>query len=293
MMRSHMATRAKPPTVRLRRLAAELRRLRNDAGYSREQVEAHTGVNEGTLYRLETARARPQRRTLLALLDLYRVEQPLRDGLLDIARTADGQGWSRPYHWQLPGEYAAYISFEAEARVVHNYESLFIPGLLQTPDYGRAMVHGVLPNATQAEIDERVEARAERQKLLDGDQPLELWAVIDEAAIRRVVGGRSVMAAQLEHVVTMMQRPNITVQVITFDSGAHPGMPGAFVHMEFRDELDPDLVYVDTLAGDIFLETDDDIRRYRSMFDHLRAGALSPNDSARLITTISADLKGG
>ena len=288
-----MATRAKPPTVRLRRLAAELRRLRSDAGYSREQVEAHTGVNEGTLYRIETARARPQRRTLLALLDLYHVDQPLRDDLLDIARTADGQGWSRPYHWQLPGEYAAYISFEAEARVVHNYESLFIPGLLQTQDYGRAMVRGVLPNATDDEIDERVEARSERQKLLDGDNPLELWAVIDEAAIRRVVGGKSVMATQLDHVVQLMQRPNITVQVITFGSGAHPGMPGAFVHMEFRDELDPDLVYVDTLAGDIFLETDEDIRRYRSMFDHLRAGALSPNESARLIATISADLKGG
>jgi transcriptional regulator with XRE-family HTH domain len=281
-----MASRAKPPTVRLRRLAAELRRLRAAAGYSREQVEEQTGVNEGTLYRLETARARPQRRTLIALLDLYHVEAPLRDDLLDIARTADGQGWARPYRWQLPGEYTAYISFEAEARVVHNYESLFIPGLLHTEDYDRAMVAGVLPTATTAEITERVEARAERQKLLEGDDPLELWAVVDEAAIRRVVGGPAVMRDQLSHVLDMTQRPNVTVQVITFDSGAHPGMPGAFVHMEFRDKLDPDLVYVDTLAGDIFLEADEDIRRYRDMFDHLRAGALSPADSARLIASV-------
>jgi transcriptional regulator with XRE-family HTH domain len=281
-----MASRAKPPTVRLRRLAAELRRLRADAGYSREQVEEQTGVNEGTLYRLETARARPQRRTLIALLDLYHVEPPLRDDLLDIARSADGQGWARPYRWQLPGEYAAYISFEAEARVVHNYESLFIPGLLQTEDYGRAMVAGVLPTATTAEIDERVEARTERQKLLEGDDPLELWAVLDEAAIRRVVGGPTVMPDQLSRVLDMMHRPNVTVQVITFDSGAHPGMPGAFVYMEFRDKLDPELVYVDTLAGDIFLEADEDIRRYKAMFDHLRAGALSPADSARLIASV-------
>jgi transcriptional regulator with XRE-family HTH domain len=281
-----MASRAKPPTVRLRRLAAELRRLRADARYSREQVEEHTGVNEGTLYRLETARARPQRRTLIALLDLYHVEPPLRDDLLDIARAADGQGWARPYRWQLPGEYAAYISFEAEARVVHNYESLFIPGLLHTEDYDRAMVAGVLPTATPAEINERVEARAERQKLLEGDDPLELWAVVDEAAIRRVVGGPAVMRDQLSRVLDMMHRPNVTVQVITFDSGAHPGMPGAFVHMEFRDKLDPELVYVDTLAGDIFLESDEDIRRYRDMFDHLRAGALSPADSARLIASV-------
>jgi transcriptional regulator with XRE-family HTH domain len=281
-----MASRAKPPTVRLRRLAAELRRLRAAAGYSREQVEEHTGVNEGTLYRLETARARPQRRTLIALLDLYHVEAPLRDDLLDIARAADGQGWARPYHWQLPGEYATYISFEAEARAVHNYESLFIPGLLHTQDYDRAMVAGVLPTATTAEINERVEARAERQKLLDGDDPLELWAVVDEAAIRRVVGGPAVMRDQLARVLDMTQRPNVTVQVITFGTGAHPGMPGPFVHMEFRDKLDPELVYVDTLAGDIFLEADEDIRRYRDMFDHLRAGALSPADSARLIASV-------
>lgn len=282
-----MATgRAKPPTVRLRRLAAELRRLRAVSELSREHVEERTGVNEGTLYRIETARARPQRRTLLALLDLYQVSDPLRADLLDLAKSADGQGWARPYNWQLPGEYAAYISFEAEARAVHNYESLFIPGLLQTEDYGRAMIRGVLPTVTDTEVSERTEARTVRQKLLDGAAPLEMWAVVDEAAIRRIVGGRAVMAAQLLHVLDMMNRPNVTVQVITFDSGAHPGMPGAFVHMEFRDELDPELVYVDTLAGDIFLEADDDVRRYRQMFDYLRAGALSPSDSAELISSV-------
>ena len=287
-----MATgRAKPPTVRLRRLAAELRRLRAGAGMSREQVEEQTGVNEGTLYRLETARARPQRRTLLALLDLYAVGEPLRADLIELTRTADGQGWSRPYPWQLPGEYAAYISFEAEARAVHNYESLFIPGLLQTPDYGRAMVRGVLPSATDREVDERVEARTERQRRLDEPDPLELWAVIDEAAIRRVVGGGPVMAEQLGHVVSVMARPNVNVQVITYDSGAHPGMPGAFVHMEFRDEADPELVYVDTQAGDIFLEAEDDLRRYRTMFDHLRAVALSPARSAELITAVREGLE--
>lgn len=287
------APRSRPPTVRLRRLAAELRRLRSEAGLSREQVESQTGVNEGTLYRIETARGRPQRRTLTALLDLYGAAEPVKADLLEIARSSGGQGWARPYDWQLPGEYAAYISFEAEARAVHNYESLFVPGLLQTPDYGRAMVRGVLPAATAEEVDQRVQARAERQKLLDAEHPLELWAVTDEAAIRRQVGGSQVMAAQLDHMVQAAQRPNVTVQVITFGSGAHPGMPGSFAHMEFRNDLDPDLVYVDTLAGDIFLETDDDIRRYRSMFHHLRAIALSPAETTRLITAISAGMKGG
>jgi len=271
-------------------LAAELRRLRSAAGLSREQVEEQTGVNEGTLYRIETARARPQKRTLVALLDLYGVDETVKTDLVELSRSADGQGWSRPYQWQLPGEYAAYISFEAEARAVHNYESLFIPGLLQTPDYARALSAGVLPGATEAEIEERVQARAERQKLLEGDDALSLWAVVDEAAVRRVVGDRRVMAAQLEHVVSMTRRPNVTVQVIPFDAGAHPGMPGSFVHMEFSDEGDPDLVYVDTLAGDIFLEAEDDLRRYRSMFDHLRAAALSPTRSGEMIISVKEGL---
>ena len=153
------------------------------------------------------------------------------------------------------------------------------------------MVQGVLPTATEREIDERVEARAERQKLLDASAPLELWAVVDEAAIRRIVGSRQVMAAQLEHVLSMTQRPNVTMQVLTYDTGAHPGMPGAFVHMEFRDEGDPELVYVDTQAGDIFLEAEDDLRRYRTMFDHLRASALSPTRSADFITSVREGLK--
>ncbi|WP_300606650.1 helix-turn-helix transcriptional regulator [Trebonia sp.] len=267
-------------------MAAELRRLRADAGLSREQVAEQTGVNEGTLYRIETARARPQRRTLIALLDLYSVGEPMRADLIELSRSADGQGWSRPYQWQLPGEYAVYISFEAEARAEHNYESLFIPGLLQTPEYSRAMSQGVLPAATEPEIDERVQARIERQKLLDGPEPLQLWAVVDEAAVRRVVGGRQVMAAQLEHVLAMMKRPNVTVQVIPFDAGAHPGMPGSFIFLEFRDEGDPELVYVDAQAGDMFLESEDDLRRYRTMFDHLRASALSPARSADLIASV-------
>lgn len=282
--------RAKPPTVRLRRLAAELRRLRAAAGLSREQVEEQTGVNEGTLYRIETARARPQRRTLVALLDLYSVGEPLKTDLIELSRSADGQGWSRPHEWQLPGEYAVYISFEAEARAEHNYESLFIPGLLQTPEYGRAMVRGVVPSITEHEIDERAEARAERQKLLDAPESLQLWAVVDEAVIRRVVGGRQVMAAQLDHVLSMIQRPNVTVQVIPFDAGAHPGMPGSFIFLEFRDEGDPELVYVDAQAGDMFLESEDDLRRYRTMFDHLRASALSPARSADLITSVREGL---
>lgn len=293
-MRSQVATsRVKPPTVRLRRLAAELRRLRADAGVSREQVAEQTGVNEGTLYRIETARARPQRRTLMALLDLYEVTGSLREDLLDIAKTADGQGWLRSYHAELPEEYAAYISFEAEARAVRNYESLFIPGLLQTEDYARAVISGTLPMATHTEVEQRVRARMERQERLTADNPLNLWAILDEAAIRRMVGGKAVMRAQLAHLVAITEQPNVTLQVITFDVGAHPGMPGSFVYMEFGEPTDPELVYVDTLAGDLFLEAEADLRRYASMFDHLRATALSPAQTTGMISTVIESLEVG
>jgi transcriptional regulator with XRE-family HTH domain len=284
---------AKPPTVRLRRLAAELRRLRADSGLSREQVEEQTGVNEGTLYRLETARARPQRRTLVALLDLYGINGQLRKDLIDIAKTADGQGWLRPYHSELPEEYAAYISFEAEARAVRNYESLFIPGLLQTESYARSVIIGTLPMASQADVEARVQARIERQELLRSTEPLELWAIVDEAALRRVVGDPNVMREQLRHLIDAADQPNVTFQVITFGAGAHPGMPGSFVYMEFGEPTDPELVYVDTLAGDLFLEADADVRRYSAMFNHLRASALSPGDTKDMISTVIDSLKGG
>jgi transcriptional regulator with XRE-family HTH domain len=292
-MRSQVATnRAKPPTVRLRRLAAELRRLRAQAELSREHVEEQTGVNEGTLYRIETARARPQRRTLVALLNLYQVDDPLRSDLLDLARSANGQGWLRPYHSELPEEYAAYISFEAEARSVRNYESLYIPGLLQTEDYARAVITGTLPMATQTEVQQRVQARMERQELLQPGQTLELWAIVDEAAIRRMTGSPKIMRAQLAHLLEAADQPNVTLQVITFEVGAHPGMPGSFIYMEFGEPGDPELVYVDTLAGDLFLEAEPDVRRYAAMFDHLRAIALSPAQTANMISQLAESLEG-
>lgn len=281
------ANRAKPPTVRLRRLAAELRRLREESGYSREQVEDETGVHEGTLYRIETTRARPQRRTLITLLNLYSVPDSLRSELLELAKAADG---AQPYHWQLPGEYGAYISFETEARSLHNYESLFIPGLLQTEDYAREVIRGTLPLANADQVEQRVQARMERQRRLAEDTPLTVWAIMDEAAVRRMVGGVKIMIAQLAHLLEAAKEPNVTLQVITFDMGAHPGMPGSFVYLEF-DDPNPELVYVDTLAGDLFLEGEPDVRTYSSMFDHLRAIALSPALTDGLISTVKKSLE--
>lgn len=271
------------PTLRLRRLAAELRTLRSASDLSREEVSARTNLNEATLYRIETAKVRPQRRTLLTLLDLYDADGDTRDALLDLSRGADQQGWLHAYQSELGEEYASYISFEAEAQSVRNYESLFIPGLLQTADYAHAVIRGVLPTEADEQVEQLTQVRLQRQQLLTKGEPLRVWAILDEAALRRVVGGTAVMRAQLEHLNGCARQPHITLQIIPFSAGAHPGMPGSFSILGFPEVSDRDAVYTDNLGNALFLETEADVARYSQTFEHLRAVALSPDDSTRLI----------
>ncbi|MEU0156374.1 MULTISPECIES: helix-turn-helix domain-containing protein [Micromonospora] len=279
-----LSARRQPPTVRLRRLAAELRSLRTAAGLTRDEVSEQTGINPATLYRIETAKVRPQRRTLMAMLDKYGVtDEDKRSELIALSRQAAQLGWLQAYESELPELYTTYISFEAEARSVRNYESLFVPGLLQTENYARAVIRGVLPLATDADVQARVEARMQRQESLRKTEPLRLWAILDEAVLHRLTGGPAVMAEQLDALVSAAGQPHVTLQVIPFTSGAHAGMPGSFVVMDFPDPADPALVYVDSMAGDLFLEREADVRRYTSTFEHLRATALDPTSSIKLI----------
>lgn len=281
------------PTVRLRRLAAELRQLRKLAELTREQVNERTGINVATLYRIETARVRPQARTLTSLLDVYRVVEPKRSELRTLLKQSATRGWLHTFASDLPERYASYIEFESEAREVLNYECLFIPGLLQTERYARAAISGDLLESSREEIESRVDARMQRQVALTKDRPLKLWAIVDEAAIRRVVGGREVMREQLDHLLRIAELPTVHLQVIPFDAGAHPGMTGSFVVMNFEEAIGPDIVYIDSQAGDLFLEEETDISRYNLVFTHLRAGALSPSASASLIAAVAMDGREG
>jgi transcriptional regulator with XRE-family HTH domain len=280
-----------PPTVRLRRLAAELKTFRAEADLTREQVQEQTGINQGTLWRIETGQARPHNGTLETLFNLYGVTEPRRSELLELTRGAKNPGWLRQYKGVRPDGYAAYISFESDAKAAHNYESLFIPGLLQTEEYARALALDWLPMDADA-IESSVRTRLERQAILGPERerrdPLELWAVVDEAALRRAIGGPVVMRAQFRRLLEMSERPNVTLQVIPFDKGAHPGMSGAFVRLNFGTAA-PDIVCVESLAGDIFLESEAEIDRYGMVFDHLRAMALSPRDTRAMIATLIAE----
>ncbi|HEY1916129.1 MAG TPA: helix-turn-helix transcriptional regulator [Streptosporangiaceae bacterium] len=281
-----MAGKRQTPTVRLRRLAAELRTLRAASELTREEVVERTGINAATMYRIEHARVRPQTRTLRTLLDLYGVEKEQQAELVDLLREARERGWLHAYQSELPEQYTNYIGFEGEAESVWNYESLFVPGLLQTEDYARAVIRGGLPNASNSEIDRRVEVRMERQEVLRNDNPLNLWGIVDEAAVRRRVGGREVMRVQLRRLIEAAELPHITFQVIPFDVGAHAGMPGSFVFMQFAEAAIPDLIYIDSMAGELFLEEESDVRRYRLIFEHLRAVAMSPTASKTMVSSL-------
>src|ERR1022692_365913 len=283
-----MAGKRQTPTVRLRRLAAELRTLRTSSGLTRDAVVERTGINVATLYRIEHARVRPQTRTLRTLLDLYGADQQQQSDLVALLRDARQRGWWHAYQSELPEQYTTYIGFEGEARSVWNYESLFVPGLLQTEDYARAVIRAVLPWASRDEVERRVEVRMERQDVLRNDNPLELWVIVDEAALRRQVGGQDVMQAQLGHLVQAADLPHVTFQIIPLDVGAHAGMPGSFVFMQFAEAAIPDVIYLDSMAGDLFLAAEAEVRRYRLVFEHLRAVAASPDDSRSLVAALSA-----
>ncbi|MGP3920971.1 helix-turn-helix domain-containing protein [Nonomuraea sp. 10N515B] len=281
-------TRRQPPTVRMRRLAAELLRLRRAAGLSQEDVAERTDVNVATLYRIETGKTKPQLRTLNALLDAYGVPRPDRDELTALQKDAGKRGLLNVPDSDLPEQYTIYINFEAEAREILNFETIFIPGLLQTSDYARAVISGVLQTATDDDVQLRVDARMQRQHLLTKEDGPRLWAVIDEAALHRLVGGPSVMQAQLCHLADQARNPRITIQVVPFSAGAHPGMPGSFIILRF-DPIDPDIVYIDSMGGDLFLEQEAELIRHSMAFEHLRAVALSPADTAALLRSLCED----
>ena len=277
------------PTVRLRRLAAELRSLRASSGLTRDEVVERTGINVATMYRIEHARVRPQTRTLRTLLDLYGVEKEHQAELVGWLRDARERGWLHAYQSELPEQYTTYIGFEGEAETAWDYESLFIPGLLQTEDYARAVISGALPFASREEVQRRVEVRMERQEVLRNDNPLKLWSIADEAALRRQVGGPAVMRAQFRHLLEASELPHVTFQVIPFDAGAHAGMPGSFIVLQFAEEAIPDVIYVESMAGELFLEQESDVRRYKLVFEHLRAVSASPDASRSLLTSLATE----
>jgi transcriptional regulator with XRE-family HTH domain len=277
------------PTVRRRRLGIELRRLRETAGLMIEDVATHLECSSSKVSRIETGKAVPRVRDVRDMLELYDVTDTQSDLLLTIVREAQQKGWWTDYEDVLPAAFETYVGLEADAASLRTFQH-HVHGLLQTEEYARAMLRGAHLSDSDG-VERLVALRMRRQEMLSKTtNPIELWAVIDEAALHRRMGGTEVMRGQLQHLVEMAEQPNVTLQVLPFAKGAHAGVIGAFTVIEFPDPTDNDVVYVDSPAGNIYLEKDKDLRRYTLVFDHLRAAALPPDESIPFIDAVTRTL---
>jgi transcriptional regulator with XRE-family HTH domain len=288
-----MARRSNPeqnPTLRARRLAAELQRRREATGMSREEVARQLEWSTSTLFRIETGRNRPQPGNVRMLLELYGVTGPERDGLIQLTREARQPGWWHSFRDVLPNPYEVYIGLETGAASIRNFEPVVVPGLLQTADYAREIFRNGPIELDPDGVERLLEVRVARQQILARDDRPRLWAVIDEAVIHRIVGGTEVMRGQLRHLADAAQQGKTTIQVVPYRAGAHAGTTGPFVILDFEEPTDPAMVYVETLAGDIYLEERSDVNRYTLAFDRLVAAALHPDESVQLIEQVASSL---
>jgi transcriptional regulator with XRE-family HTH domain len=284
------------PTARRRRLGIELRRLREASGLKLEQVAAQLDLAGSTLSRIETGKALCKTPYLTAMLDMYGVtDEQQRQLLKDMAREGQRKGWWAVYDDVLPTGFGIYVGLEAVAASLRAYEAQVVHGLLQTQDYARAVLRARQRKASAEQIDRLAELRMKRQEALTRPcDPLELWLILDEAVLRRPIGGPKVMRAQLGRLIEATELPNLTLQVLPFSHGAHAGLAGPFYILEFPGDAhgttDPGIAYVEGAAGNIYLEKDPDVRRWAHAFDQLRAEAMSPGESRELIATASTEI---
>ncbi|WP_030786215.1 helix-turn-helix domain-containing protein [Streptomyces sp. NRRL S-920] len=274
------------PTVRRRRLGQELRRLRELKGMTAEEVAERLLVSQSKISRLENGRRSISQRDVRDLCGVYEVEDHrIVDSLMQMAKDSRQQGW-----WHSFGDipYSVYIGLETDAASLRVYDPQVVPGLLQTRAYAEALITGALPETTTSDIEKRVQVRMRRQdRIAAPTNPLRLWTVLDESALRRVVGSEQLMREQLEHLVEQSKLPHVTVQVIPFELGAHPGLNGQYAILEFPDAADSSVVYIEGVTSDLYLEKANDVQQYSVMYEHLRAQALNVEQSRRLITEIS------
>ncbi len=278
------------PTLRRRRLARELLRLRDQAGMTIEVAAATVGISASHLSRVERAQVGVRLPVVKVLLSTYQADAATIAYLLEVAKEATTRGWWHKYVGSIPEQYATYIGFEAEAEQIWNFEAAAVPGLLQTADYTRALLQGGTTRLPEDQIAGRVEIRLQRQQLLSTPDPPKMWFVLDESVIRRHVGGPKVLARQLEHLAEVAALPHVDVQIMPFAVGAHPGTPGSFVVLKFHEPTDQPVVYIETMAGDLYPESQKDITGVILAFDRLRAMALGPDDSAKLIQRAAKEL---
>jgi transcriptional regulator with XRE-family HTH domain len=265
------------PTVRRMLVGAQLRRLRTEMGLTREEAGEAIRASEWKIHRLENGQVGFKERDIIDLLRLYAVTDPDEvAAFLLLTREANSPGWWQHYGDVLPRWFRTYVDLESAATLIRTYEGQFIPGLLQTDDYMRAVVQGGDLDQSSEEMGRRVRLRMARQVVLTREQPPRLWAVVDEAALRRPVGGREVMRGQLERLIEATKLANVTLQVLRFEAGAHPAMLGAFSILRFADRGLPDLVYLEHLTNAVYLDKRDEVEHYLDVMELLCVAAEPP-----------------
>jgi transcriptional regulator with XRE-family HTH domain len=281
------------PAVRRRKLGAQLRALRTGAGLTSGSAAQLVGWHQSKVSRIETGRSGARPHDVGRLLDAYGVTDAAQRQLLMALAGSDHDGgrhdWWHAYRGLLPPAYRDFISLEAQACRVRTLETAVVPGLLQTPDYARAVTRAALAGAPDGRVDALVQVRLARQDVLRADPPLQFSAVLDEAVLRRSVGGREVMHRQLSGLLEAAARPHVRLQVLPFAAGEHIGITGPFVVLSFPRISDLDVVVLDHLTSSLYLERKEDLQAYVDAFTSLQGYALSPEDSLDFIARIDGE----
>lgn len=282
-----MVPRRSSPTVRRRRLAAELRRLRKESGKTREQVAEFVGCSPVTITRIESAQSAPRLADTARMLECYGVTGDRREVLMTLCGEARRRGWWHQYSGAIPAWFEVYVGIEGEVSEIRSYQPEAIDGRLQTEGYIRALMLADVDVPDGEELERRIAVRLKRQEQLRGDDAPKMWIVLNEGALRRQVGAQATMHEQLGHLIEVSRSNKVVLQVLTFAAGAHPAMDGAFEILRFPEAADADIVYVQYRRGSIYLEDSADVEAYAELFDHLRARALGPDESRSLIAHLA------
>ncbi|MET7420862.1 helix-turn-helix transcriptional regulator [Dactylosporangium sp. NPDC005555] len=274
-------------------LGAHLRRLREAQGVTREDAGWEIRSSESKISRMELGRVGFKERDVADLLTLYGLDDDEeRTRLLALARDANNPGWWHRFGDVLPNWFQSYLGLEAAAALIRTYEVQFVPGLLQTKEYARAVVllgHG---RAKADEIDRRVELRMARQQVLTRPDAPKLWVVVDEAALRRPIGGIDIMRGQVDALLEANTLPNVRLQVIPFNAGGHAAAGGAFTILRFPDQDLPDVVYIEQLTSALYLDKRDDVDLYAEAMERLCVEARPPTETQKVLEEIRRDLAG-
>jgi transcriptional regulator with XRE-family HTH domain len=272
------------PTVLRILLGSQLRMLREARGITREEAGYTIRASGSKISRMELGRVSFKERDVTDLLTLYGVDEDEAATLVELAIQANSPGWWHKYGDVLPDWFQVYVGLEEAASLIRLYEVQFVPGLLQTADYARAVVRLGQPGAAPEEIERRVSLRLGRQELLTKPGGPRLWAIVDEAALRRPIGGKEVMRAQLVQLTEATKEPQVTLQVMPFRTGGHAAEAGAFTIMRFPEPDLPDVVYLEQLTSALYLDKRDDVEKYTEVMERLSVESESPERSVDILS---------